>query len=157
MKPRSTARLSFPLAAAIIGIAAVALPLTLTSQAADVTWGAATNIVNSTDIQSAGITNLAGADFGRANGTTTLVNNGVGETGGVDVEFMSMNGNQTVGLSNGVTVSSTFTSFNVAAGNAAPAGNYKTVLSRHMGQFGPLRRGDFHRHWVQSGAHHQWW
>ncbi|MCX6874042.1 MAG: hypothetical protein NTW21_09580, partial [Verrucomicrobia bacterium] len=135
MKPISIARLSFPIASAIAALLAVALPLA--SQAADITWGlTATTIVNSTDIQSTGITDLAGADFGRANGTTTIVNNGVGETGGVNVEFKSMNGNQTVGLSNGVTVSSTFTSFNVAAGNAAPAGNYKTVLSRHMGQFG---------------------
>jgi hypothetical protein len=118
----------------LAGLAAFVLPLT--SQAADIVWGSATTIVNSTDIRSTGVTDLAGADFGRANGTTTIVNNGVGETGGVSVEFKSMNGNQTVTLSNGVTVSSTFTNFNVAAGNAAPAGNYKTVLSRHMGQFG---------------------
>ena len=34
-------------------------------------------ITAASDIQSAGVSNLAGADFGRTNGTTTIVNNGV--------------------------------------------------------------------------------
>ncbi len=124
----------------IVGLAALVLPLA--AHAAPVTWGSATAIVNSTDIKSTtlmgalSVTNLAGADFGRANGTTTTVNNGVLESGGVNVLFESMNGNESALLTNGVTVSSTFADFNVPAGNAAPAGNYKTVLSRHMGQFG---------------------
>ncbi len=124
----------------IICAAGFALPLS--SHAATIIWGSATTIVNSTDIKSTtlvgalSVTNLAGADFGRANGTTTTVNNGVLESGGVNVLFESMNGNESALLTNGVTVSSTFADFNVPAGNAAPAGNYKTVLSRHMGQFG---------------------
>jgi hypothetical protein len=140
MKPKTIAHFSFLIASAILALLAGAWPLE--SHAATVTWGSATAIVNSTDIKSTtlvgalSVTNLAGADFGRANGTTTIVNNGASETGGVNVAFVSMNGNQTAALSNGVTVSSTFSHFNVAAGNAAPAGNYKTVLNRHMGQFG---------------------
>ena len=50
------------------------------------------------DIVSTGVTGLAGANFGITTGTTTIVNNGAGETGGVDVEFKSLRSGQNATL-----------------------------------------------------------
>ncbi len=123
------ARLSFPIASAIAALLAVALPLR--SQAAPVTWGTATPIAAATDIQSAGVTNLEGADFGLTNGTTTTVNNG-----SVNVNFQSLLYTQTVTLTNGVGVALSSFNFNAAAGNGTISGDYGAILSRHIGSFG---------------------
>jgi hypothetical protein len=114
-------------------LAAVFLPMA--AHAAPVTWGAATAITASTDIQTTGVTNLEGADFGLTNGTTTTVNNGAGETGGVNVAFKSLLYTQSVALSNGITVTPTNFSFNNAAGNGTIGGNYGAILGRHSGVF----------------------
>jgi hypothetical protein len=109
----------------------VLVDVTLVTPAA-INWGTASTVVDNTDIQSAGVTSLAGANFGLTTGTTTTVNNG-----SVDVEFKSMNSNQSATLSNGVTVSASGYNFNVAC--SAPegvTGDYRTVMTRHMGVAG---------------------
>jgi hypothetical protein len=52
------------------------------AHAASVTWGSVQTITAASDIQSANVTGLAGANFGVTTGTTATVNNG-----SVDVEF----------------------------------------------------------------------
>ena len=112
----------------IAGLAGFVLPMM--THAAPVTWGPATAIAASTDIQSTGVMNLEGADFGLTNGTTTTVNNG-----SVNVAFKSLLFTQSVALSNGITVTPTNFSFNNAAGNGTIGGNYGAILGRHSGVF----------------------
>jgi hypothetical protein len=112
----------------IIFAAGIALPLS--SHAAVITWGSATAITASTDIQSAGVTGLAGADFGLTTGTTTAINNG-----SVDVDFKSLSTGQSEVLANGVTVAVTDFNFTNAAGNGTIGGAFGTILGRHMGSF----------------------
>jgi hypothetical protein len=111
----------------IVGLAAVVLPLS--TDAAPVTWGTPQTVVDNTDIQSAGLTGLAGVNFGAATTATTTVNNG-----SVDVDFAGMTGTAQVTLANNVTVEASGYNFFVAA--SAPAGvtgDYRTVMTRHMG------------------------
>jgi hypothetical protein len=97
-----------------------------------ITWGHATAITSAGELQSTGVTDLAGADFGRSNGTTTLVNNGA-----VEVPFVSMLSTQSAALPNGITVSATGYGFDVACSAPAGAtGGYRTILTRHMGVTG---------------------
>ena len=94
------------------------------------TWGTATTITAASDIQSAGVSNLAGADFGRTNGTTTVVNNG-----SVNVSFVSMLSTQSAVLPNGITVSATGYNFNVdTSAPAGVTGAYRTVMTKQMGR-----------------------
>jgi hypothetical protein len=132
MKLNSLARLSFPIASAIAALLAAALPLA--SHAAPVTWGSVQALTGSTNIVSTGVSNLAGANFGITTGTTTTVNNGVGETGGVDVEFKSLRSGQSATLSNGITVAAASTWGNWGTGgNTAVTGNFGFVLSSNLG------------------------
>ena len=119
----------------LIFTCALGLLLSPAAYAAPITWGSATVIAASTDIQTAGVTNLEGADFGLTNGTTTTVNNGAGETGGVNVAFKSLLHTQTVTLSNGITVDPNNFNFNANAGNGTIDGNYGAILGRHTGVF----------------------
>jgi hypothetical protein len=111
----------------IICAAGVALPLS--SHAATISWGPATVIAASTDIQSTGVTGLEGADFGLTTGTTTTVNNG-----SVNVDFKSLLFTQSVTLTNGITVDpgGNF-NFNANAGNGTISGNYGAILGRQIG------------------------
>ncbi len=101
----------------LLGVATTALPLS--SDAAVVTWGGATAITASTNIQSAGVTGLAGADFGLTTGTTTVVNNG-----SVNVDFKSLSTGQTETLTNGVTIAVTGFNFTANAGNGTIGGEF---------------------------------
>ena len=86
-------------------------------------------ITAASDIQSSGVSNLAGADFGRTNGTTTVVNNG-----SVNVSFVSMLSTQSAVLPNGITVSATGYNFNVdTSAPAGVTGTYRTVMTKQMG------------------------
>jgi Bacterial Ig-like domain len=98
-----------------------------------ITWGAATAITGAGNIQSTGITNLAGANFGVTTGTTTIVP--ASETGTVDVEFKSLNSGQNVTLSNGITVAadSTWVNWGFANVNSAISGNFGSVLDSNLG------------------------
>lgn len=111
-----------------IGIAALVLPLF--SQAAPVTWGTATNITAASNIDSSGLTTIAGANFGVTTGTTTIVNNG-----SVDVEFKSLNSNQNVTLSNGINVAagSAWVNWGNNGGNSNMSGTWGVVLDTNLG------------------------
>jgi autotransporter-associated beta strand protein len=112
--------------------ATVSITVTGASTAVPLTWGAAMPITNATDIQSAGVSNLAGTDFGRTNGTTTIVNNG-----SVNVSFVSMLSSQSAVLPNGITVSATGYNFNVdTSAPAGVTGTYRTVMTKQMGVTG---------------------
>jgi hypothetical protein len=118
----------------IVGLAAVVLPLS--TQAADVTWGTATNITAATDIQSAGITNLAGANFGNpAQGSTTPASIDV-DNGAVLVTFTRVGANTSSALANGITVatSSEWGNWGYNNGNSSMAGNYGVVLDTNIGR-----------------------
>jgi hypothetical protein len=101
-----------------------------TAQAAMVTWDLAQTITGASDIQSTGVTDLAGANFGRITGTTTIVNNG-----SVDIEFKSLRSGQNVTLSNGVNVAAADTwgnwGFNGAISSVG--GTFETVLDWNLG------------------------
>jgi hypothetical protein len=116
-------------------LCAVVFALPVSSHAATITWGTASAITASTDIQTSGVANLEGVDFGLTTGTTTTVNNGAGETGGVNVDFKSLLQTQTVALSNGITVDPNSFSFDANAGNGTIAGNFGAILGRHSGVF----------------------
>ena len=98
-----------------------------------ITWGAATAITGAGNIQNAGVTNLAGANFGITTGTTTIVP--ATETGTVSVEFRSLRSGQNVTLSNGIHVAadSIWGNWGFASGNSAVAGNFGTVLDSNLG------------------------
>ena len=98
-----------------------------------ITWGAATAITGAGNIQSAGLTNLAGANFGITTGTTTIVP--ASETGTVSVEFRSLLSGQNVTLSNGINVAadSTWGNWGANANNSAVTGNFGTVLDSNLG------------------------
>ncbi|MCF7676221.1 MAG: hypothetical protein K9N23_05155 [Akkermansiaceae bacterium] len=97
---------------------------------ATITWGAATNIAGVSDIDSSGLANIAGANFGVTTGTTTPVNNG-----SVDVEFKSLASGQSAALSNGITVaaSSDWVNWGPAGGNSSIPGNFGIVLDSNLG------------------------
>ncbi len=100
-----------------------------------VIWDPVQPLTGSTDIVTTGLTNVAGANFGITTGTTTIVNNGVGETGGVDVEFKSLFSGQSVELSNGITVAadSTWGNWGNNVNNSAVTGNFGIVLDSNIG------------------------
>jgi Family of unknown function (DUF6288)/Carbohydrate esterase, sialic acid-specific acetylesterase/Bacterial Ig domain len=112
--------------------AAATVTITVTANG-QITWGAATTITSASNIQSAGVSNLAGANFGITTGTTTLVP--AAETGSVDVEFRSLRSGQNVTLSNGINVaaSADWGNWGFAAGNSTVAGNFGTVLDSNLG------------------------
>jgi len=114
----------------LIFTCALGFLLSPAAYAAPITWGSATVITATSDIQSTGVTGLEGADFGLTNGTTTSVNNG-----SVNVDFKSLLFNQSVTLTNGITVTPTNFSFNNSAGNGTISGNYGAILGRHSGVF----------------------
>jgi hypothetical protein len=134
MKATSIARLSFPLAAAIIGLAAVALPLV--SQAAPVIWGAWTAVTDNTAIQTlGGYTTYGGVNF---NGSTTTINNG-----STDVTFTGIAQNAS-GAAAGITVGtsgfafqSTGNNSNVVSAVGSPQ-TWTTVLDRVIGDYGAV-------------------
>ncbi len=97
------------------------------------TWGAPTAITGAGNIKSAGVSNLAGANFGITSGTTTTVP--ASETGTVSVEFRSLRSGQNVTLSNGINVAadSTWGNWGFASGNSAVAGNFGIVLDSNLG------------------------
>ncbi len=112
----------------MIGMAAVALPLS--SQAAVIAWGSPTNITAASNIDSSGLLNIAGANFGITTGATTVVNNGL-----VDVEFKSLQSGQSETLSNGITVSadSIWANWGPNDENSDLAGAFGTVLDSNLG------------------------
>jgi len=101
-----------------------------TAHAAMVTWDLAQTITGASNIQSAGVTDLAGANFGRTTGTTTIVNNG-----SVDIEFKSLNSGQNVTLSNGVNVAaaSAWGNWGGNGGISGVGGTFETVLDYNLG------------------------
>jgi hypothetical protein len=121
------------LVAAVAGVAITLMVMGLfaaTASAGIVTWGTVQTITGASDIVSTGLTDLAGANFGRTTGTTTIVNNG-----SVDIEFKSLNSGQNVTLSNGVNVAAANTwgdwSFN--SGISHVGGTFETVLDYNLG------------------------
>ncbi len=112
----------------MIGMAAVALPLS--SQAAVIAWGSPTTITAASNIDSFGLLNIAGANFGITTGATTVVNNGL-----VDVEFKSLQSGQSETLSNGIAVSadSMWVNWGPNADNSDLAGAFGTVLDSNLG------------------------
>jgi hypothetical protein len=113
----------------IAGLAILVPPLA--SRAAPIAWVGATPVAAHTDIQSGGITGLAGADFGLAAGAVHTVNNG-----SVDVAFASLTTGETATLANGAGVAISGFNFQANAGNGTIGGDYGTILGRHIGSFG---------------------
>jgi hypothetical protein len=113
-----------------MSICAAGFALPLSSQAAVITWGTATTITAATQIDSTGLDNIAGANFGVTTGTTTVVNNG-----SVDVEFKSMNSGQNATLSNGINVAagSEWGNWGVNGSNSSLAAPFGTVLDTNLG------------------------
>ena len=123
MRSKSALGLAVSLATAIAILAG-------TANAATVTWGSVETITGGSNIQSAGVTDLAGANFGRTTGTTTIVNNG-----SVDIEFKSLNSGQNVTLSNGVNVAaaSAWGNWGGNGGISGVGGTFETVLDYNLG------------------------
>ena len=98
-----------------------------------VTWGSVQTLTGANNIDSSGLTNIAGANFGVATGTTTTVL--AAETGTVDVEFKSLRSGQNVTLSNGITVAADtqWVNWGFADGNSAVTGNFGIVLDSNLG------------------------
>jgi hypothetical protein len=100
------------------------------SNAGVVTWGSVQAITGASDIISTGVTGLAGADFGIAPGTTTVVNNG-----SVDIEFKSLRSGDSVELSNGITVAaeSAWGNWGTNGAISSVGGTFEQVLDRNIG------------------------
>lgn len=111
-----------------IGIAALAV--SLSSQAAPVTWGSVSSITGASNIDSTDLSSIAGANFGVTTGTTTTVNNGF-----VDIEFKSLNSGQNVTLSNGITVAAeaSWENWGLQTAVSGVGGTFETVLDSNLG------------------------
>ena len=118
----------------IICAAGVALPLS--SHAAVVSWGSWTDVTNNTQILTPTGYTYDGVNF---NGSTTLINNGVGGVGGTNVTFTGVahNGSATIGSitvgNSGFAFQSTgSTNSNVVSAVGTPQ-TWATVLDRVIG------------------------
>ncbi len=115
-------------------VAMVALALPISSSAATISWNAPDDIPNSnTVIASAGVTGLAGVDFGSSGGPT-VVNNGT-----VNVTFTHMLRNTgPIALGNGISVASSgWTSDDTNSLNSIVLGTFGPVLDTNIGIAGP--------------------
>jgi hypothetical protein len=113
-----------------LSICAASAALASFANAATVTWGSVQGITAASNIISTGVTSLAGADFGRTTGTTTVVNNG-----DVNIEFKSLQSGQSAALSNGITVAaaSAWENWGANGGISALPAPFGTILDYNLG------------------------
>jgi hypothetical protein len=111
-------------------LCAAGTAMALPASAAVITWGGVQTITGASDIDTTGLDNIGGANFGLTTGTTTTV---TGTTGGLDVDFKSLAHNQSVALSNGITVAPSAAWIPFGTNDSALSGNFGTVMDRSIG------------------------
>ena len=125
-------------------VAAASILAATSADAAVITWGSSTTIINdTTQIATAGFS-VAGVDFSNAAGADVIINNGPGGAGGTNVTFRrlngggGLNGNSSVALTNGVTVTTTNWQFANSTGsmsNVTTTAPWGAILDSNIGSF----------------------
>jgi PEP-CTERM motif len=111
-------------------ICAAGLALPLSSQAATVTWGSVSTIIDATTIVTTGATGIVGANFAHAPLPGALTANGV--------TFTPLGLNSSANIGGGITVATSSMNYTNNTGSISnvPAGNFGTIMDSHTGTFG---------------------
>ena len=108
-------------------LCAAGLALPLSSQAATVTWGSVSTIINATTIVTTGVTGLVGANFAPA--TSPITANGV--------TFTAVTNNSSAAIGGGITVATSGMDFTVSNANRSNVtGAFGPIMDSHTGTFG---------------------
>ncbi len=125
-------------------VAAAGILAATSANAAVITWGSSTTIINdTTQIATTGFS-VAGVDFSNASGADVVINNGPGGAGGTNVTFRRLNGgggvngNSSVALTNGVTVTTSnwqFANSTASMSNVTTTAPWGAILDSNIGSF----------------------